>query len=263
MEYRDEVYFHSKPEAEVPFSAEEFKNRLTRIRKAMATAGIDMLYLMAPESMYYVSGYQAEWYQAQSPRQWPASSAIAVHVDHDHYILFDSERVVVRYDAAVDGSGRFSVEATVTGLPLVELNRATRPLMRMQVESGELRRMALRMDGNAKRAKGVMGLAYSDLVVRVEPGTPTELRHSMFGGVMDAMLSQAYGGGMSAERERKFSIERDPDRSMLTYLWHATREGLARNLTPEAKERMRVMLRTDAEDRRAERAERKAKKEVK
>ena len=50
---------------------------------------------------------------------------------------------------------------------------------------------------------------------------------------------------------------------MLTYLWHATREGLARNLTPEAKERMRVMLRTDAEDRRAERAERKAKKEVK
>jgi Xaa-Pro aminopeptidase len=95
MEYRDEVYFHSKPESEVPFSAEEFKNRLSRIRKAMAKAGIDMLYLMAPESMYYVSGYQAEWYQAQSPRQWPASSAIAVHVDHDHYILFDSEREAI------------------------------------------------------------------------------------------------------------------------------------------------------------------------
>src|SRR5262249_55646905 len=48
-----------------------------------------------PESMYYLSGYQAEWYQAQSPPQWPASSAIAVHVDHDRYILFDSEREAV------------------------------------------------------------------------------------------------------------------------------------------------------------------------
>jgi Xaa-Pro aminopeptidase len=95
MEYRDEVYFHSKPESEVPFSVEEFHGRLQRIRKAMAKAGIDMLYLMAPENMYYVSGYQAEWYQAQSPRQWPASSAIAVHVDHDHYILFDSEREAI------------------------------------------------------------------------------------------------------------------------------------------------------------------------
>src|SRR5215470_14617788 len=95
MEYRDEVYFHSKPESEVPFSADEFQGRLQRIRKAMAGAGIDMLYLMSPESMYYVSGYQNEWYQAQSPKQWPASSAIAVHADHDRFILFDSEREAI------------------------------------------------------------------------------------------------------------------------------------------------------------------------
>ena len=95
MEYRDEVYFQSEPEKEIPFPAEEFRDRLTRIRRHMAKAGIDMLYLMAPESMYYVSGYQTEWYQAQSPKQWPASSAIAVHVDHDKFILFDSEREAV------------------------------------------------------------------------------------------------------------------------------------------------------------------------
>lgn len=95
MDYRDEIYFHSRPEAEVPFGPDEFRTRLTRIRQRMAADGIDCLYLMAPESLYYVSGYQNEWYQAQSPRQWPASSAIAVHVDHDHYILFDSEREAV------------------------------------------------------------------------------------------------------------------------------------------------------------------------
>src|SRR5215475_14771103 len=95
MEYRDEVYFHSQPENEAPFTAEEFAGRLDRLRRRMAASNIDMLYLMAPESMYYLSGYQAEWYQSQSPQQWPASSAIAVHVDHDRYILFDSEREAI------------------------------------------------------------------------------------------------------------------------------------------------------------------------
>ena len=95
MEYRDDVYFNSQPENEAPFSVEEFASRLTRLRRRMAEAKVDMLYLMAPESMYYLSGYQAEWYQAQSPQQWPASSAIAVHVEHDRYILFDSEREAV------------------------------------------------------------------------------------------------------------------------------------------------------------------------
>ncbi|MBK8581902.1 MAG: hypothetical protein IPL86_08730 [Flavobacteriales bacterium] len=77
---------------------------------------------------------------------------------------------------------------------------------------------------------------------------------------MDAMLQQQYGGGMTADRERNFSIERDPDRSMLTYLWHATREGLTRNLVPEAKERMRTMVRTDLDNWKKERAARKVKK---
>lgn len=95
MDYRDDVYFNSQPENEAPFTTQEFADRLTRLRRKMAEARIDMLYLMAPESMYYLSGYQAEWYQAQSPQQWPASSAIAVHVDHDHFILFDSEREAV------------------------------------------------------------------------------------------------------------------------------------------------------------------------
>jgi Xaa-Pro aminopeptidase len=95
MDYRDEVYFHSKPENEAPFSHKEFQDRLQKVRRQMAAQKLDMLYLMAPESMYYLSGYQTEWYQAQSPAQWPAASAMAVHVDHDKYIFFDSEREAV------------------------------------------------------------------------------------------------------------------------------------------------------------------------
>ncbi len=95
VEYRDEIYFESQPEPELAFPRAEYAARLHRIRTAMAEAGIDVLFLTAPESMFYISGYQCEWYQAQSPPQWPASSGIAIHVDHDRFILFDSEREAV------------------------------------------------------------------------------------------------------------------------------------------------------------------------
>lgn len=167
--------------------------------------------------------------------------------------VFDSAQVEGRYSAELDGSGRFSIAITLTDLPLARANSATQPLLRMQVRGGRLHRMELRMDGDDRRARGHMAMRYSGLLVRVEPGTPRELRHSMFGSVLETMLKEAYGGGLSADRERGFSLERDPNRSLITYIWHGTREGLARNLAPEAWDRMRSMLRTDAVQRREQR----------
>jgi hypothetical protein len=65
---RDLVFSECKPEDDIAFSSEEFATRLQRIRLAMAAEGIDVLWLMAPESLYYVSGYKCIWYQAQSPK---------------------------------------------------------------------------------------------------------------------------------------------------------------------------------------------------
>ena len=48
---------------------------------------IDLLYLPSPESLYYVCAYQAEWYQAQGPKEWPALGGVAIHVDHDRFII--------------------------------------------------------------------------------------------------------------------------------------------------------------------------------
>ena len=95
MDYRDEVYFEAQPEREAPFSEEEFAGRLTRIREAMARAGIDCLFLSSPESMYYVSGYVCMWYHTESPIEWSATNGIAVHVDHDRFIHFETEREAV------------------------------------------------------------------------------------------------------------------------------------------------------------------------
>ena len=95
MTYRDEIYFHAQPDSEVPFSKEEFANRLDRIRASMAKSGIDCLFLTSPESMYYVSGFICMWYHTESPMEWPPANGIAVHVDHDHFIHFETEREAV------------------------------------------------------------------------------------------------------------------------------------------------------------------------
>ena len=95
MNYRDEVYFQAQPETEIPFSEQEFSDRLTRIRKAMSAAGVDCLFVTSPESMNYVSGYICMWYHTESPFEWPPSNGIAVHVDHDRFIHFETEREAV------------------------------------------------------------------------------------------------------------------------------------------------------------------------
>ena len=95
MTYRDQVYFDFQPETEIPFSEAEFDNRLLRVRAKMAQDGIDCMLLTSPESMYYISGYICMWYHTESPVEWPPSNGIAVHVDHQRFIHFETEREAV------------------------------------------------------------------------------------------------------------------------------------------------------------------------
>ena len=99
MSSKEEVLANCHPDGEQPFGAEEYTARLTRIREHMARAGIDLLYVGSPEGLNYVTGYQCHWYQAQSPKQWPGTGGVAIHVDHDHFILFDTVRelLITRY----------------------------------------------------------------------------------------------------------------------------------------------------------------------
>lgn len=82
---------------ETPFPDAEFAERLRRVRQAMTSAGIDVLFATAPESIYYLTGFQCEWYQAQSGRSFPPSSGVAIHADRDDFIHFEtpSEAILV------------------------------------------------------------------------------------------------------------------------------------------------------------------------
>ncbi|MBF0232795.1 MAG: aminopeptidase P family protein, partial [Desulfamplus sp.] len=110
----------------VPFGAEEYRNRLNRIREQMVMEKINLLFVTSPEGMCYLHGYQANWYQANSPEVWPSLSGTAVHVDHDKIIHFDfiDEKNLLKATSIVEDI-RFYPTFSLDGLSFMvkELNK--------------------------------------------------------------------------------------------------------------------------------------------
>ena len=75
---------------QLAFPPAEYDDRLDRLRKAMARAGIDLMWITAPEVVCWLHGYFASWYKGQSPMRYPQCYGTAVHVDHDNFIFFDN-----------------------------------------------------------------------------------------------------------------------------------------------------------------------------
>ncbi|MEM7183351.1 MAG: Xaa-Pro peptidase family protein [Spirochaetota bacterium] len=69
----------------IPFSHEEYHQRLNRVRQLMEKEKIDLLFVSSQEGMCYFHGYQTNWYQIN----WPPLSGTAIHIDSDQMIHFD------------------------------------------------------------------------------------------------------------------------------------------------------------------------------
>lgn len=122
MAERDAALAGLSPEREPAFAPDEYAARLLRVREGMAALGLDCLFLSAPESTYYLSGYRSAFTQSgQSPKPWSGTSGIAVHVSRDRPILFDTEREVVMHRAYVDGCDirHFSAARTRDGTAFI------------------------------------------------------------------------------------------------------------------------------------------------
>jgi len=94
-----------RPEMQIPFPLEEYRMRMARVKKEMAKQKIDLLYCSAPESLFYLTGYENSWYEAQSCKEWPPLSGVAIKRDADKFILFDKaeeEILVQTYSIATD-----------------------------------------------------------------------------------------------------------------------------------------------------------------
>jgi Xaa-Pro aminopeptidase len=103
------------------FPPQEYAQRLARIRERMARDRLDLLYLTAPESIFYLHGYQAYWYQANSPKAWPPISGTALHVNEDRFIHFDNleEEPLVAATSVSTDNRYFPAEPLSDALPFL------------------------------------------------------------------------------------------------------------------------------------------------
>lgn len=112
-----------RPAMQVPFTLEEYRSRVARVREAMGRAGIDLLYCSAPNSLYYLTGYQNMWYQAESPAEWPPLTGLAIRQDADNIIFFDRarEEIITRtYTLGADIRIRtFELETRISELDFI------------------------------------------------------------------------------------------------------------------------------------------------
>lgn len=91
MSHKRRTLESGRPDPEIAFPLSEYRRRLDLVRANLQRAGIDLLYVTNPDHIGYLSGYQAEWFQAGGPKAWKGTSGIAVHVDHDRYIHFENQ----------------------------------------------------------------------------------------------------------------------------------------------------------------------------
>src|SRR5690242_14821179 len=90
---------------EPAFPKQEYRDRLCRVRTAMAEQKIDLLWLTMPEHVCYLHGFFASWYKANSPMRYPQLYGTAVHVDSDELIHFNNPTelpLLAKYSVSAD-----------------------------------------------------------------------------------------------------------------------------------------------------------------
>ena len=78
MGLREDSARNYRPAMQVPFTLAEYKERANNIKKEMERENIDLLYCTSPVSLFYISGYQTEWYQGEDPEGWDPLAGIFV-----------------------------------------------------------------------------------------------------------------------------------------------------------------------------------------
>ena len=97
------------PAAELPFPIEEYRARARRVRDEMGRRGVDVLYVMSPANLCYLTGFESIWYPPRAPL------GVVVTRDSDELVFVDYERhrALVEMTALFDDAVFFTYETAV------------------------------------------------------------------------------------------------------------------------------------------------------
>jgi Xaa-Pro aminopeptidase len=228
---------------ELPFPEAEYRDRARRVREEMRRRGVDVLFVMSPANLCYLTGFESIWYPPRAPL------GVVVAQDDDRLVFLDYERhetlvrgtalfddaVFYRYDDALDSiaaafrargwnEGTLGVEwwTQTPGAPLVRATADRLAADGARIVDGDWivdRVRAVKTDAEiecVRRAAEIVDLAFADLLENVRPGD-TELQVA---ARLDAAMAEQ-GGEAAAIRSM---VSAGPD------VWRRTHSPPSRRL---------------------------------
>src|SRR5262245_61984231 len=187
---------------ELPFSLDEYRARAGRVREEMTRRDVDVLFVMSPANLCYLTGFESVWYPPRAPLGVVISrhDERLVFLDYERHetlvrstVLFD-DAVFYRYEDALDSiaaafrdrgwcDGTVGVEwwTQTPGAPLVRETADRLGALGAQVVDGDWivdRARAVKSEAELeciRRAAEIVDTAFADLLETVRPGQ-TELQ---------------------------------------------------------------------------------------
>jgi len=203
---------------ELPFAEDEYRNRASRVRAEMRLRDVDVLFVMSPANLCYLTGFESIWYPPRAPL------GVVVSATDDRLVFLDYERhetlvrrtallddaVFYRYETALDTiasafadrgwcDGRVGIEwwTQTPGGPLVRETAERLAQLGAEIVPGDwiVDRVRAVKSGpeleRVRRAAEIADAAFADLLETVRPGQ-TELQVA---ARLDAVMADHGGEG--------------------------------------------------------------------
>ena len=185
-----------------PFPETEYRDRARRVREEMEGRDVDVLFVMSPANLCYLTGFESVWYPPRAPL------GVVVSRHDEHLVFLDYERhetlvretavfddaVFYRYEEALDSitrafrdrgwaEGSVGIEwwTQSPGAPLVRETAERLDALGARIVVGDWivdRVRAVKSDAElacVRRAAEIVDVAFADLLESVRPGR-TELQ---------------------------------------------------------------------------------------
>ena len=208
--------------AELPFPEAEYRDRARRVREEMGRRGVDVLFVMSPANLCYLTGFESIWYPPRAPL------GVVVARNDERLVFLDYERhetlvrrtallddaVFYRYEDALDTiaaaflerdwhTGTIGIEwwTQTPGGPLVRETAERLGALGADIVSGDWivdRVRAVKSEAEivcVRRAAEIVDAAFADLLEHLRPGQ-TELQVA---ARLDAVMAD-HGGESAAIR---------------------------------------------------------------
>lgn len=129
----------------------------------------------------------------------------------------------------------FNVKCNMGGMPFKVMNPVVIPLAPVEFKNGQVHSLELNFSANSEKATGTMDFHYSDvwlsLLKEEEIKSDKKKNKPIFSLLLNNILKKNNIPGTRKYKVGKINTPHDPHKSVLNYLWQATKSGLISSLS--------------------------------